>query len=55
MWEWGLWIGVDLEASGRVSVKELITGKVGSREAEKAFEGLKGGHGIKILIHGVEE
>ncbi|KAA6415180.1 MAG: xylitol dehydrogenase [Lasallia pustulata] len=47
-------LAVELVASGRVSVKELITRKVGFREAEKAFEDVKGGKGIKILIGGVE-
>lgn len=48
-------LAVELVASGRVGVKELITGKVGFREAERAFEDVKGGKGIKILIGGVEE
>ena len=47
-------LAVELVASGRVKVKELITGKVGFKDAEKAFEDVKGGKGIKILIEGVE-
>lgn len=46
---------VDLIANGRVSVTELITGKVGFREAEKAFEEVRQAKGIKTLIAGVED
>jgi D-xylulose reductase len=46
---------VDLVASGRISVKELITGKVKFRDAEEAFRDVKAGKGIKILIEGPEE
>jgi D-xylulose reductase len=46
---------VDLVASGRISVKELITSKVKFLEAEKAFAEVKAGKGIKILIEGPEE
>lgn len=45
----------DLIASGRVSVKELITGKVKFTEAEKAFGEVKAAKGIKTLIEGVED
>ncbi|KAF2201633.1 GroES-like protein [Delitschia confertaspora ATCC 74209] len=43
---------VDLVATGRISVKELITGKVKFEDAESAFKDVKGGKGIKILIEG---
>ena len=43
---------IDLVATGRISVKELITGKVSFDEAEKAFADVKQGKGIKILIEG---
>ncbi|KAF9691883.1 hypothetical protein EKO04_010012 [Ascochyta lentis] len=46
---------VDLVASERISVKELITGKVSFDEAEKAFADVKQGKGIKILIEGPRE
>ena len=46
---------VDLVASGKVSVTELITGKVKFQEAESAFKDVKAGKGIKILIEGPEE
>ena len=46
---------VDLAASERISVKELITGKVSFDEAEKAFAEVKQGKGIKILIEGPKE
>ena len=46
---------VDLLATGRVSVKELITGKVKFRDAEKAFHEVKASKGIKTLIQGVED
>jgi D-xylulose reductase len=46
---------VDLVAGGRVSVKELITGKVKFEEAENAFKEVKAGKGIKILIEGPSE
>lgn len=46
---------VDMVATGRVSVKELITGKVSFEEAESAFKDVKAGKGIKILIEGPAE
>ncbi|KAI9753963.1 MAG: hypothetical protein M4579_004923 [Chaenotheca gracillima] len=48
-------LAVDLVATGRVSVKELITGRVKFEEAEQAFKDVKAGKGIKILIEGVPE
>ena len=48
-------LAVELVASGRVSVRELVTGKVGFREAERAFVDVKAGKGIKTLIEGVRE
>ncbi|KAF1988653.1 hypothetical protein K402DRAFT_411547 [Aulographum hederae CBS 113979] len=47
-------LAVDLVGSGKVDVKRLITGKVGFMEAEKAFEDVKAGKGIKTLIGGPE-
>ncbi|KAF1926208.1 sorbitol dehydrogenase 2, partial [Didymella exigua CBS 183.55] len=46
---------IDLVASQRISVKELITGKVSFEEAERAFADVKQGKGIKILIEGPRE
>ncbi|PVH94748.1 GroES-like protein [Periconia macrospinosa] len=46
---------IDLVATKRISVKELITGKVKFEDAENAFKEVKGGKGIKILIEGPEE
>ncbi|KAI5803386.1 chaperonin 10-like protein [Peziza echinospora] len=48
-------LAVDLISSGRVSVKELITGRVKFEQAEDAFKQVLGGKGIKILIEGVED
>lgn len=48
-------LAVSLITSGRVSVKELITGQVKFEEAEKAFEEVKAAKGIKTLIAGVED
>ena len=45
---------VGLVSSGRLSVKELITGTVGFKEAEQAFESVHHGKGIKTLIEGVQ-
>jgi len=45
-------LAVDLVASGKVGVKELITGKVKFEDAESAFKDVKAGKGIKILIEG---
>ncbi|KAK8194323.1 hypothetical protein M8818_007512 [Zalaria obscura] len=45
-------LAVGLLASGKVSVKELITGQVSFKDAEKAFEDVKAARGIKILIEG---
>ncbi|KAF1954506.1 sorbitol dehydrogenase 2 [Byssothecium circinans] len=46
---------VDLVATKRISVKELITGKVKFEDAESAFQNVKEGKGIKILIEGPSE
>lgn len=46
---------VDLVATGRISIKELITGKVKFEDAENAFAQVKKGEGIKLLIEGPEE
>lgn len=45
-------LAVDLVASGKVNVKELITGVVQFEEAEQAFKEVKAGQGIKTLIAG---
>jgi D-xylulose reductase len=46
---------VELLATKRISVTELITGKVPFNEAEKAFKAVQAGKGIKTLIEGVED
>lgn len=46
---------IDLVAGGRISIKELITGKVKFDDAEDAFAQVKKGEGIKLLIEGPEE
>jgi D-xylulose reductase len=46
---------VGLVSSGRISVKELITGKVKFKDAEAAFEDVKAAKGIKTLIEGPSE
>ncbi|KAF2737140.1 GroES-like protein [Polyplosphaeria fusca] len=46
---------VDLVATKRISVKELVTGKVKFEEAEQAFAEVKAGKGIKLLIEGPAE
>ncbi|KAK6520243.1 hypothetical protein TWF506_000521 [Arthrobotrys conoides] len=48
-------LAVELLAHGRLSVKELITGEVKFEDAEKAFEEVKNGKGIKTLIRGPED
>ncbi|KAF8470876.1 chaperonin 10-like protein [Kalaharituber pfeilii] len=48
-------LAVDLIATGRVSVKELVTGRFKFGDAEEAFNQVLGGKGIKILIEGVED
>lgn len=48
-------LAVDLVSTGKISVKELITGKVPFREAEKAFKDVLAGKGIKTLVEGVED
>jgi D-xylulose reductase len=45
---------VDLVATKRISVKELISSKVKFEDAESAFADVKAGKGIKILIEGPE-
>ncbi|CUS15241.1 unnamed protein product [Tuber aestivum] len=45
-------LAVELIASGKVMVKELITGRVKFEDAEKAFEQVLNGQGIKTLIDG---
>ncbi len=43
---------VGLCASGTIDVKKLITKKVSFDDAEQAFEDIKNGKGIKVLIEG---
>ncbi|CAZ81257.1 unnamed protein product [Tuber melanosporum] len=45
-------LAVELIASGKVSVKDLITGRVKFEDAERAFEQVRNGQGIKTLIGG---
>lgn len=45
-------LSVDLVSSGRLSVKELISGRVAFEDAEKAFADVKASKGIKTLICG---
>ncbi|KIX07667.1 D-xylulose reductase A [Rhinocladiella mackenziei CBS 650.93] len=45
-------MAVDLVSGGRVDVKQLISRKVGFDEAEQAFEDVKAGKAIKVLIEG---
>ena len=45
-------LATELVATGRVSVKELVTNKVEFENAEAAFEDVKAGKGIKVLIAG---
>ncbi|BCS05178.1 NAD(P)-dependent alcohol dehydrogenase [Aspergillus luchuensis] len=47
-------LAVSLVGTGKVNVKELITGVVKFEDAERAFEGVKAGKGIKTLIGGVD-
>ena len=46
---------VQLVSEGKLDVKKLITGKVAFKEAEKAYEEVKAGKGIKMLIEGVKD
>ncbi|KAK6338898.1 hypothetical protein TWF696_009700 [Orbilia brochopaga] len=48
-------LAVELLKYGKVSVKELITGEYQFAEAERAFEAVKDGKGIKVLIRGPED
>ncbi|OQN96307.1 putative D-xylulose reductase A [Cryoendolithus antarcticus] len=45
-------LAVDLIATGKVDVKQLITGSVAFEQAEIAFERVKKSEGIKTLIRG---
>ncbi|KAL4917058.1 chaperonin 10-like protein [Aspergillus aurantiobrunneus] len=45
-------LAVQLVASGRINVKELISGIVKFEDAEQAFKEVKAGKGIKTLIAG---
>lgn len=46
---------VDLIDRGILDVEKLISGRFGFKEAEKAFEEVKAGKGIKMLIEGWKE
>ncbi|KAI1609549.1 D-xylulose reductase A [Exophiala viscosa] len=43
---------VDLVSSGKIDVKKLISRKVSFEDAEQAFEDVKAGKAIKVLIEG---
>lgn len=45
-------LALDMIASGKLSVKELISKTVPFEEAKEAFENVKRGNGIKWLIEG---
>lgn len=45
---------IELVSSGKIDVKKLITRKVSFEDAETAFEDIKNGRGIKVLIGGPE-
>ena len=47
-------LAINLLASKRLYVEQLITGKVKFEESERAFEEVAAGRGIKTLIEGVE-
>ncbi|KAI9680941.1 MAG: hypothetical protein M1829_001021 [Trizodia sp. TS-e1964] len=48
-------LAVELIATGAVQVGKLVTGRWAFEEAEKAFEEVRAGRGIKALIDGVRE
>ncbi|KAH6609470.1 d-xylulose reductase a [Trichoderma cornu-damae] len=48
-------LAIELVRTGRVDVKKLITGVVGFKQAEEAFQKVKAGEAIKILIAGPNE
>ena len=48
-------LAVNMISNGSVPVKELITGKVPFESAERAFQDVKDGKGIKMLIEGVKD
>ncbi|WEW59897.1 sorbitol dehydrogenase [Emydomyces testavorans] len=48
-------LALDLIASGKIQVKELVTRVVSFTDAEQAFIEVKAGKGIKTLIAGVED
>ncbi|KAL2835839.1 chaperonin 10-like protein [Aspergillus pseudoustus] len=48
-------LAIELIASGKVTARDLITGVVRFVDAERAFEDVKAGKGIKTLIAGVED
>jgi D-xylulose reductase len=48
-------LAVEFVASGKVNVKQLITGTVKFEDAEQAFKDVKEGKGIKVLIAGPNE
>ncbi|KAG2797588.1 hypothetical protein PC116_g25892, partial [Phytophthora cactorum] len=45
-------LALDMIASGKLSVKELISETVPFEEAKEAFDNVKRGNGIKWLIEG---
>ena len=48
-------LAVELVASGKIDVKKLITRRVKFEDAESAFQDVKDGKGLKILIEGPKD
>ena len=48
-------LAVGLIADGRVGARDLVTGKVPFLEAERAYEEVREGKGVKWLIEGVRD
>jgi D-xylulose reductase len=48
-------LALELVRTGRVDVKKLITSVVGFKQAEEAFQKVKAGEAIKVLIAGPNE
>jgi D-xylulose reductase len=46
-------LAIELVASGKVNVKDLITGQVSFEDAERAIKDVKAGKGIKTIIAGI--
>ncbi|KAI1075953.1 GroES-like protein [Whalleya microplaca] len=48
-------LAIDLVGTGRINVRDLITDTVPFQQAEEAYQRVKGGQAIKILISGPNE